>query len=456
MNKTTKTAILIFCLLGLAYLATAKGFIEISDTHFSILTARSIVEKGSPSIEEYAGGYCLESWNGRYYSKYGIGLALIFVPYVITAKIISNIFHAPFGFTVDFLISFYNILFGAGTGLIFFYMLKNRFNVTLKVSAAMALILGLATMQWRYSIWTFSEVTQGFFLLLSIYFVLQNTKKGLIAASLSYALLILIGMINIVYAPLLLIYILANNRSSIKRALSSIAAFLSFIIIAVCLHLLFNYMRFHNIFEFGYGVEGGMFYLSGIKNNIPKLLYYLDKGIFIYNPVLILSAAGYFVFFRYFLREAALFLSIIILNLVTTSMWHMWYGGWCWGPRFLVPVLALWLLPLYIFISKKGITRYITAIFLLASITVQLLSVFAGNLEYHLICNANNREGLRKGMPANIIGSAILLKHKLSKNDNKYKLSEFGIDSGTTVDTYASECYRGMDFWYFYLGRAKK
>jgi hypothetical protein len=87
---------------------------------------------------------------------------------------------------------------------------------------------------------------------------------------------------------------------------------------------------------------------------------------------------------------------------------------------------------------------------------VQILSVLAGNLEYHLICGANNKEGLQKGMPANIIGSAVLLKHKLLKNNNIYKLSKFDIASDTIVNTSGSACYRGLEFWYCYLGRIKK
>ena len=134
----------------------------------------------------------------------------------------------------------------------------------------------------------------------------------------------------------------------------------------------------------------------------------------------------------------------------------MWYGGWCWGPRLLVPMIPLWLLPLYFFLQKKGVIRIMVILLVLLSVSIQVLSVFAGTLEYQLICNANDKEGLRKGMPAQIIGSAILLKHKLIKNDNIYKLSEFGIDSDTVVDTSASECYRGLDFWYLYLARLKK
>ena len=456
MDKTAKSAILIFLLLCLAYLLTAKGFIEISDTHYSELTAGSLLKNLSFSINEYTGGYCLEGVGGRYYAKYGVGLAFILVPFVAAARIIAHMSAFPLGTATDLLVSFYNILFGAGLGVAFFYMLSRFFNVPLKISVAMALILGLATMQWRYSIWTFSETTQSFFLLLSIYMVLKNTKKSMAAASLSYAALILIRPGSLIYIPLFLIYIWARNKDAVKDAAIRAGLFLSFISAALCFNLFLNYLRFNNIFEFGYGAEAGMFYLSGIKKNIPKLLYYLDKGIFVYNPVLILSAVGYFKFFKDHQREALFFISIIVLNLAATSTWHMWYGGWCWGPRFLVPVIALWLVPLYIFISKKGLARRVAVIFILASLAVQLLSVLAGNLEYHLICNANGREGLRKGMPANITGAAILLKHKLLKNDNKYKLSEFGISSDTVVDTSGSECYRGSDFWYCYLGRIRK
>lgn len=456
MNKTTKSAILIFGLLCLIYLLTAKGFIEISDTYFSILTAKSLVEKGSLSIPEYRGGYTLRSPDGRSYSKYGIGLALIFVPYIIAAKFIAHLGAFPEELVTNFLVSFYNIFFGAGTAAVFFYMLRKFFNASLRTSAITALVLGLATIQWRYSIWTFSEAAQCFFLTTSVCLVLENTRYSLLTASLSYAFLILISAANLVYIPLFLIYIWIRNKETSRKAVGRVSLFLSFILTAVCLNLLLNYARFHDILEFGYGPEMGMFYPEGIRINIPKLLYYFDKGVFIYNPVFILSVTGYFKFFKLYRRETIFFISIIAFNLITTAMWHMWYGGWCWGPRFLVPATPLWVLPLYLFISKRGAARYIAIVFIFISLAVQLLSVLAGNLEYHLICDANNKEGLRKGMPANIIGSAVLLKHKLLKNDNIYKLSEFGIASDTIVNTSGSECYKGLDFWYCYLGRIKK
>ena len=87
------------------------------------------------------------------------------------------------------------------------------------------------------------------------------------------------------------------------------------------------------------------------------------------------------------------------------------------------------------------------------SVLIQGLSILQGNLEYLTLCNANGQEGIQKGMPAQIIGSLILLQHKIMKKDNLYNLSEFGIKSDTKVDTSDSISYRGFDFWYLNAAR---
>jgi hypothetical protein len=133
-------------------------------------------------------------------------------------------------------------------------------------------------------------------------------------------------------------------------------------------------------------------------------------------------------------------------------MWYAWYGGCSWGPRYLVPVAPLWLIPCYIFFYKKGVVKAVLITLILLSVSVQGISILQGNLEYLTICNANGQEGVRKGMPAQIIGSLIVLKHKLIKKDNLYTLSEFGINSETQVDTSALAHYKGLDLWYLDTG----
>ncbi|MDD5108221.1 MAG: hypothetical protein PHC29_01740 [Candidatus Omnitrophica bacterium] len=207
-------------------------------------------------------------------------------------------------------------------------------------------------------------------------------------------------------------------------------------------------MRFGNIFEFGYGLESGKFYLLGIFQHAGKLLYWLDKGIFIYNPLFILGILGYYKLFKLTPKEAIFLFSIILINFFLTSTWYGWHGNWSWGPRYLVPTAPLWLIPAFVFLHKRGITRFILISLISISILIQILSVVSGNLEYLSICNANNQEGMRKGMPAQIIGSLIILKHKIIKKDNIYGLPEFGINSQSKVDTSVFGYKKGLDLWY--------
>ena len=448
MRAQTKTALLIFTTLSLIYFFSARGGIEVSDTLFSVRTAEAIVNQHSLSLEECTPGYCYRSHkDGRFYSRYGLGLAFIFAPYVILGKAIASLSGLPQDRLINFLISFYNIFFGAGACVVMFYLAR-FFRNSRRVSLGLALLLGLGTFCWRYSAWDFSEVAQMFFLITAVYCALRNNLKLLALGGLSFSCLLLLKILYLAYLPVFVLYILVNNRRDLKTGLTRAGLFLFSALLGFWLTLIFNYARFGELLEFGYGAEAVNFYLSGIKEHAPRLLYWLDKGIFIYNPVFILGILGYYKLFRMFRREAVFFFSLILLNLMLTSSWYGWHGGWSWGPRYMVPFAPLWLLPCFVFFHRRGAARALVIALIGASCLIQGLSILQGNLEYLSLCNANEQEGLRKGMPAQIIGSAIMLKHKIAKNDTTYRLSEFGIDSATIVDTAHFGYYGGFDLWY--------
>ncbi len=440
--------VLIFALFTLVYFLSAKGNTEITDTSFSIQTAKTIISNHSLSVPSCRPGHCFKSQkDGKYYSRSGLGLAFLFVPYVLAGKIIALSTGLPENRLIDFFISFYNIFFGAGACVIMFYIAK-FFKNSDRASLCLALLLGFATFCWRYSIWDFSEVTQMFFLLLSIYLVFKNTPKSLVLGGLSFGCLFLLKILYLNCLPIFILYIFARNKTSMKNALTQIAAFLFMALLGFCFILILNHLRFGKLFEFGYGLEANKFYLSGILQHAGKLLFWLDKGIFIYNPLFILGILGYYKLFKSFPKEAVFLLSIIALNFLLTCTWYGWHGNWSWGPRYLVPTAGLWLIPIFVFFHKKGIIRVLLILLVCLSVLIQLLSVLQGNLEYLSICNANNQEGIRKGMPAQIVGSLIILKHKIIKKDNIYVLSEFGVNSNSKVDTTEFGYKKGLDFWY--------
>ncbi len=453
MQKKTQIAILIFSLLSLVYFLSATGNIEISDTYFSIQTAKSIISTGSLSAEGCQKGYCYQSAkDGKYYSRYGLGLAFLFIPFILLSQAISALSGFPQPLTANFLISFYNIFFGAGACVIMFYLARS-FGNSDKISMFISLLLGLGTFCWRYSVWDFSEVTQMFFLLACIYCALKNSPNYLILGGFCFCCLLLLKALYILYGPIIILYIFLGKSTRLKDSFKRVGLFSCVILCGFGLILLLNQIRFGNFLEFGYGLEADKFYLLGIKHNTAKLIYWLDKGVLIYNPLFILGALGYYKFLRSFRKEAIFFLSLIALNLALTASWHAWHGGWSWGPRFLVPLAPFWLLPCCLFFYKKGLVRIALISLIFISLLIQGLSILQGNLEYLTVCNANNQEGLRKNMPAQIIGSMIILKHKIIKNDNLYKLSEFGVNSESEVDTSGSIRYAGFDLWYLNAAR---
>lgn len=455
--KKNKIPILIFSVLFLIYFFTAKGYLAVPDSEFSLRTAKSIVEKGSLTINatHYEMGYVFHADDGRIYSKYGIGLALLWVPYVVTGKLIASLTSLQEDLLIRFLISFYNIFFGAGTAVIIFLIIR-FFKATKKIAFALSLIFGLATMCWRYSVSDFSEIAQTFFLLLTVYCVLKNNKKSLIIGGFSFGFLILMRISNLIYLPILIFFILLNTGPVKKNKIKNLLFFLTFTIVFLSIILFLNYIRFGNIFELGYGDETSKFYLKAMPGNIFRLLFTPYKGIFIYNPILLLGILGYFKFFRVYRKESLLFLGIIMANLCFYASFYSYHGDWCWGPRYLMIALPFYLLPLFTLPRKNMVMKSILILLIITSFFIQLISVLQNEYEYLHITSGGVDAEIPQKMPPHIIGSTIILKHKLFKNNNIYNLSEFGANSNEQINTSVIEQFQGLNLWYCHLARHYK
>lgn len=453
MRCSSRSVGLLICFsLSAVYFITAKGNVEVTDTSFSIRTAKSIIQDRSFIIDATPEeeSYVFRTSQGRGYSKYGMGLAFVLVPYVWSGLGISSLTTLPEEMVTGFMVSLYNIAFGAVSCAIFF-VLARLFGRSQRLSVIMSLILGLCTMCWRYSVWDFSEATQMFFVLLSVYGVFRNTRCALLLASGSYGCLLLLKAVHIIFLPLILLYIMVRNRSSDSP--KRILLFLSLVSVAVALVLVSNYVRFGSVIEFGYGEEVRKFQFSGLWSNAGLLLFSMEKGMFIYNPILIASLFGIVEFYRRFRSESLFCLAVVVVNFLVAAMWHSPGGGWSWGPRLLVSVLPLWLLPVSFVRLENKLIKALVIAAAAASVLIQIVSVLQREHEYQHIRNNMVAAEHRVHMPPDIIGNALLLKHKILEGNNSYRLSEFGIDSNEIINTSQFETYRGLNLWYCHLAR---
>jgi hypothetical protein len=177
-----------------------------------------------------------------------------------------------------------------------------------------------------------------------------SSAPRLAAAS---ALLVLNGVL---FGPLALAQVLfgaalLRRRAGSRAALRALLAGGLALLAALGAWLLWNRARYGDLLRFGYDGEG---FGTPLVVGLPGLLVSIGRGIILYSPPTVLALlavpslsrrgrlgvlAPVMVFF------AAAFTAYLSLY----AAWDSFEGGWCWGPRFLlpfVPVLHLAIPPL--------------------------------------------------------------------------------------------------------------
>jgi hypothetical protein len=71
-----------------------------------------------------------------------------------------------------------------------------------------------------------------------------------------------------------------------------------------------------------------------------------------------------------------------LLALIFYGSWWAWDGGWSWGPRFLVPLIPISLLPLGYLPDGRG-WRIATALLIGLGVLVQSLGLLVDHSRYH-------------------------------------------------------------------------
>ena len=453
LSERVLRQVLTLCLL--VYIFSAKGYIEVSDTYSSLQTAQAIVTHGQLDIP-YSEGATLRGSDGRSYSKYGIGLALYYVPWVAASDGLSKLTGLPGPELTGFLISFANIPFGL-LALVMFSMLLRLFGVSGVSSWLLPLGLGLGTLAWRYAGYDFSEEMQMGLLMLAVYGVARGTPKAIGGGGAGFAWLFLVKLLYAAFFPLFLVYLM-TRPGSLRHRVRNAALFTCPLVLAGCYVAWLNAARFGNPLESGYGSEARMFFPAQLWHTVPQLLGSLDKGLLIFCPILILGVFGWKEFISRHRPEAILCAGLLVLNLILAGAWHSWGGGWSWGPRLLVPAIPLWLLPAAFWVARRQSRApiRILALLTLTSILTQIPGVLVKDQEIHQIKENLLTAQEQRSAPSDYVMACMLLRHKLAARDEVYRVSEFGIPGDRELDLTGYRTEIGLNVWTEQVARQMK
>ncbi len=126
-SSKTKTACLLFLLLTCIFLLTGQGSIQSNDGKIMFFLTKSIVEEGKLSFKDEV--FFGQSGQEKF-SKYGIGMSLLAIPFYVLGKIFSFFLGIEEYYTTLFSVSMINALLTALSSVVLFRLCRDRFNWT--------------------------------------------------------------------------------------------------------------------------------------------------------------------------------------------------------------------------------------------------------------------------------------------------------------------------------------
>jgi len=461
MTKRLYGVAVLVALLFSIYLLTSAGKFHIVDEVSLFAVTESLALHGTMDTNAIAWtqwvnspGEVLGAFGqaGEVYSKKGPAPAFLAVPWYLLLLAITRL-NIGIGLLQGTLL-WNGVITGVTAALL--WLTARRLHYSDHVGIGLALLYGLGTIAWPYANQFFGEPLSALSLLFCFYGILSfrhtNRLVWLLLAGCAAAVAITTVVAHTLLLAILGLYLVtfflyvptmdpaetaddpassprsnAHQRAPLTRLFVAGAAFALPIVIAGLLLLWYNNMRFGNPFSTGYHFDSGEGFSTPMLQGLWGLLLSPYRGVFWHTPLLLISLVAFVPFARRHPVEAFVIFGLSFVLFSLYSRWWMWWGGFAWGPRFLVPLTPFWLLPLLIPLAAIeerlqramgntpslspallaraiGLDGFVLAAVALLSVAVQLLAVAVNYVNFEIqlrgIFPTNWEDPLEFGPPA--------------------------------------------------------
>ena len=261
----------------------------------------------------------------------------------------------------------------AGGGVAFFALLRRRVGDRVALGSTCALFLG--SLIFPYATALFAHAGTVALLTVALWAVLD---RGSTARQRAYAGGICAGLaIASEYPAVIPVaglfgYLAYSDRDRARR-------FAIALLPGVTLILFKNFLSTGSPFELLYGFNPQFPHESasqGFGHTLPRLhvasalLWSEYRGLFFWNPILLMALPGAIALVRADRAEAVMILGVIALCFLEATSFRNWYGGNAIGPRYLSPAL-----PFLGFVAAHGIQRFPKTGGVLAVVSIVLMAM---------------------------------------------------------------------------------
>jgi len=364
----------------LLYVATSGGSLGSSDAVVTFEVTRSLVERTSVALPENLLGHeANRGVDGRYYSQFGIGQSIYNVPFYLAGRAMQDLSGMQMG-KPDSLtkaaVALGSTVAAAGTVATVF-LLAWLITGRARPSLVAAFACGAASLLWPYARLGFNAPLTAWILTAAgacLYAGIERDRPHLlaIAGGLVGAGCLTRHEFVLVAIPFVVWMVLARRETRVEQrrlVARRLLVFLPGVSVGLALWMTYNMARFGDAWIVGYAPRYG---LGGHYG----LLLSPAESVFLYSPTIILGVIGVMALARRDVRTAWLLAAPAIVLFLFYGTLTDWAGGRSYGPRYLVPVLPLLMVPiapLFADASRRG-RRAMVGVIVLSAI-VQLPGV---------------------------------------------------------------------------------
>jgi hypothetical protein len=342
-------------LLYFVYFLFSSGRVRTIDEVSAAFQVESLAKHGTTEIHQAVEAnefYGTFDRFGRAQSPYPPGQAFALLPWYVAGQFAAR--HLPGvpaalrGAFSDFFLTGESAFFSALAAALSLYFFL-ELGIAPKISLLAAGILAFATPLAAYSGWLYSEPLAAALLIGAsavLFSTPQTTNISILRALSAGALLgaaVWVRPTHVIAVPVFFAAMLVRKR---KKGWGPAIALAAIAGAAVALLLWRNAYLYANLLNFGYpaAAEGGKAlntFQTPLATGLLGFLVSPGKSIFLFSPPILLAMLGLPRLWRRDRGLAVVAALTPLVYLLFFATYTQWEGGYCYGPRYLVPALAL-------------------------------------------------------------------------------------------------------------------
>lgn len=232
---------------------------------------------------------------------------------------------------------------------VLFYRIQREMDWSAPVSLVSTALLFLGTFFLPYSRILFSEPLNALFILSSFYFFWRSLSGNFVVNNrYNFLFLVLLCLNNFIfegYFGLMLLYVFASSYVHLTKPAEARRAFgegLGMMGVSIAISLYYNFIRYGSVWTFGYEDEG---FTTPVLEGVYGLFFSFGRGLVVYSSITVVCLL--FFLFNYQKIETKLRFCLgafgvsFVFYVLLYCKWGTWSGGYCWGPRYLLPFLPV-------------------------------------------------------------------------------------------------------------------